>query len=198
MTSPAKGANLRLSDARDEGAALLIVDVQQAIDDTEYWGPRSNPLLEERLLELLACWRGGEGLVVHVRHFSHTPGSPYRCGQPGADFMACATPRPGERIVTKHVDSAFVGTDLEPWLRRHGASRLVVAGVSSAHSVSTTVRHAACLGFAVSVVDDACAAFDVKDHERRWEAEEVHRFSLALLEDGYATVCSTRTVVQRF
>lgn len=192
-------AKLRICDARDEGAALMIIDVQQAIDDTQYWGERNNPDMEERLADLLACWRGGNGHVVHVRHFSRTPRSPYRSGQPGADFKACVMPRQGERVVTKHVNSAFVGTDLESWLRRHGVTRLVVAGVATAHSVSTTVRHAACLDFDVSVVNDACATFAVEDrHGQRWSADEVHRLNLALLDGEYAEIASTLEVVRHY
>lgn len=199
MTRQVGNTKLRVCDARDEGAALVIIDVQQAIDDIRYWGARNNPEMEDRLEDLLACWRGGNGHVVHVRHFSRIPRSPYRSGQPGAEFKACAMPRQGERIVTKHVNSAFVGTDLEAWLHRHGVARLVIAGVATAHSVSTTARHAACLDFKVSVVADACATFEVRDrHSRHWDADDVHYQSLALLDGEYADVTTTQEVVQHF
>lgn len=195
----AGSARLRLCDARDESAALVIIDVQRAIDDHSYWGRRNNPALEERLGELLSCWRAGNGHVVHVRHFSRTARSPYRPGQPGAEFKDCVAPREGECVVTKRVNSAFVGTELETWLYRHGVSRLVIAGVATAHSVSTTVRYAACLDFAVSVPADACAGFEVTDrHGRHWSAETVHELNLALLDGEYAEVTTTHDIVQRF
>ncbi|SHF42367.1 Nicotinamidase-related amidase [Modicisalibacter ilicicola DSM 19980] len=195
----AGSARLRLCDARDESAALVIIDVQQAIDDRRYWGRRNNPELEERLAELLSCWRAGNGHVVHVRHHSRETRSPYRAGQPGAEFKSCVAPRDGERVVTKHVNSAFVGTELEVWLRRHGVSHLVIAGVATAHSVSTTVRHAACLDFSVSVPEDACAGFEVTSrHQAHWSAETVHDLSLALLDGEYAHVTTTHEVVQHF
>lgn len=199
MASHTGNARLRLCDARDEGAALMIIDVQRAIDDIDYWGERNNARMETNLENLLTCWRGGNGHIVHVRHFSHAPGSPYRSGQSGTEFKACVTPRQGERIVTKHVSSAFVGTDLEAWLRRHGVSRLVVAGVATAHAVSTTVRHAGCLDFMVTVAADACATFAVRDrHGRLWDAEQVHALSLALLDGSCAEVTSTQAIVQHF
>ncbi|MGC3873584.1 cysteine hydrolase family protein [Halomonas sp. GXIMD04776] len=195
----AGSARLRLCDARDESAALVIIDVQQAIDDSDYWGHRNNPDLEERLTELLSCWRRGNGYIVHVRHHSREPRSPYRAGQPGAEFKACAAPHERERIITKHVNSAFVGTELELWLHRHGVTHLVMAGVATAHSVSTSVRHAACLDFSVSVPADACASFSVTDrHQQHWPAEKVHDLSLALLDGEYAQVTDTHAIIRHF
>ncbi|WP_355661379.1 cysteine hydrolase family protein [Halomonas salifodinae] len=196
MTPRYGSTSLRLCDARDESTALVIIDMQRAIDG---WGEPSNPDLEANLAELLACWRGGSGHIVHVRHFSRSPGSPRRAGQPGAEFKDCVTPAQGERVLTKHVDSAFVGTDLEAWLRRHGVGHLVVAGVTTGHAVGTTVRHGACLGFSLSVVEDACACFPLADLAgRAWSGEALHQASLALLAGRYATITSTREVVQYF
>ncbi len=196
MTTRYGSASLRLCDARDESAALMIIDMQRAIDG---WGEPSNPHLEDNLAELLACWRGGSGHIVHVRHFSRSPGSQRRAGQPGAEFKACVTPAQGERVLTKYVDSAFVDTDLEAWLRRHGVGHLVVAGVTTGHAVATTVRHGACLGFSLSVVADACACFPLDNLAgQAWSGEALHQASLALLSGRYAAITSTHEVVQYF
>ncbi|SDF73834.1 Nicotinamidase-related amidase [Onishia taeanensis] len=199
MVRQSSNARLRLYDARDDAAALLLIDLQKAVDDVDHNGIHSNPVLDDRVDELLRCWRGGNGHIVHVRHFSHTPGSLYRSGHAGAEFKASAMPLAGERIVTKHVESPFIGTDLDIWLRRHGISRLVVAGVSTGHAVSTAARHAHCLDFGVVVVADACASFAIDDLDGQpLAAEDVQRFSLALLGSHYARISSTQEVVQQF
>ncbi|WP_148254231.1 isochorismatase family protein [Aidingimonas lacisalsi] len=199
MGTQVGNARLHLYDARDERSALMLIDVQQAIDELAQASEFSNPWMETRLTDLLACWRGGNGPIVHVRYFSHAPKSLYRSGHVGAEFKACVQPRPGERIVTKHVSSAFVGTDLETWLGRHGISQLVVAGFSTTGAVSTSVRHAVCLGLSVSVAQDACACLAVADgHGRSWDAETSHRFSLAQLETQGVSVESTHDLIQHF
>ncbi|WP_216659054.1 isochorismatase family protein [Nocardioides sp. zg-1230] len=66
--------------------ALLLVDVQRAFDDADYWGPRNNPHCEQNIASLLAEWRAHHRPVVFVRHNSTDPHSPLRPGQPGNDF----------------------------------------------------------------------------------------------------------------
>jgi nicotinamidase-related amidase len=176
-------------------AVLLLVDLQRAIDDPR-WGRRNNPALEANLARLLAAWRASGRPVIHVRHDSTEPGSSYRPDGPGAPFKPEAAPRPGEAVVAKRVNSAFIGTDLEQRLRAAGLGRLVVAGVITNNSVEATVRMAGNLGFAVAVVSDATATFDKRDlRGRLWAAEDVHALSLANLSGEYAEVVEVDEVV---
>jgi nicotinamidase-related amidase len=178
-------------------AVLLLVDLQKAIDHPS-WGRRNNPALEANVARLLAAWRASGRPVIHVRHDSAEAGSTYRPGQPGHDFKDEARPAPGEALVAKRVNSAFIGTDLEARLRGAGRSQLVVCGVVTNNSVEATVRMAGNLGFDTVVVSDATAAFDRKDlRGRHWPAEDVHALSLANLESEYARVLDTDAVLAR-
>ena len=141
-------------------AVLMLVDLQQAIDDPR-WGPRNNPGAEQAIGALLAVWRE-EGLpIVHVRHDSVEPDSPYRPDRPSHAFKRETAPEPGEPVIGKRGHSAFVGTALEATLDGLGATTLVVCGVLTHNSVEATVRHAADLGYRVFVVADACWAVDL-------------------------------------
>jgi nicotinamidase-related amidase len=175
------------------GSALLIIDVQKAIDDPAWaaFGPRNNPDAEQTIARLLRFWRGNSLPVWHIRHDSTWPGSAYRPGQPGNDFKPEAEPLPGEPVIAKNTPCAFAGTDLEHRLRAAGIASLVVAGVITNNSVEATVRMAGCLGFDVYLVEDACFTFARKDwNGRRWRAEDVHALSLANLHGEYCTVIS--------
>jgi nicotinamidase-related amidase len=167
---------------------LLPIDLQQAIDDPR-WGPRNNPGAEERIAALLAAWRVASMPIVHVRHDSVDPASPYRTGQPLHAFKPVAEPRDGEIVVAKSSGSAFVGTTLEGLLTAAGQTTLVVCGVLTHNSVATTVRHAGCLGYRVFVAADACWAVDMKGREgRHWPAADVHEQTLAALSGEYAVI----------
>src|SRR5688500_15559289 len=96
--------------------ALIIIDVQNAIDDPR-WGQRNNPHAEGCMRALLDHWRARGWPIIHVRHESREPNSTYRPGQPGCDFKAEVEPLTGETVLTKHTNSAFIGTDLHALLK---------------------------------------------------------------------------------
>ena len=169
-------------------AALIVIDVQTAIDDPK-WGPRNNVGAERAITELLKVWRAENLPIVHVRHDSTEPRSPYRPDAPGHAFKPEAAPLPRERVVGKITPSAFASGELEAALDAIGATTLVFCGVQTQNSVEASVRAAASLGYRAFVVADACWAVDVVDlRGRRWPAEDVHALSLANLHGEYARV----------
>ncbi|HET7457849.1 MAG TPA: cysteine hydrolase family protein [Gemmatimonadaceae bacterium] len=175
--------------------ALLLVDVQQGLDDPK-WGARNNPDAERRIADLLAAWRAAGRPVIHVQHLSLVPDSPLRADRPGNAFKPEAVPLAGEPVFRKHVNSAFIGTDLETYLRANAIDSLVVAGITTDHCVSTTVRMAGNLGFAVTVVEDATATFERDGPDGvHYSADVMHRAALASLHGEFATVRSARDVI---
>lgn len=175
---------------------LMIIDAQRAIDDSK-WGPRNNPSAEQCITMLLEAWRANMMPVIHIRHDSLDPDSPYRPGAPGHQFKPECEPRPGERIIGKNAHSAFIGTGLDDLLTAEGTTTLVVCGALTHHSVDATVRHAAGLGYRVFVAADACWSVDVTDlNGRLWPAEDVHRLSLAILRSEYATILGTAALAE--
>ncbi len=179
-------------------AALLVIDVQRGLDDPRL-GARNNPDAEARIAELLAAWRSARRLVIHVQHASLVPGSPLREGTPGYAFKVEALPAAGETVFRKHVNSAFIGTDLESYLRREGIESLVIVGITTDHCVSTTARMAANLGFSVTVVEDATATFERRGPDgTHYTAELMHGAALASLHEEFAAVRSSRAVIAAF
>ena len=179
-----------------QNAVLIIIDVQKGMDDDQL-GHRNNPEAEANIAHLLAAWRETGRPVFHVQHLSLQPDSPLRAELPGNEIKDEVKPQNGERIFQKHVNSAFIGTDLEQELRQHGYDTLVIVGLTTPHCVSTTARMAGNLGFLTTVVSDATAAFDVIGPDGQFHnAEEVHQVSLAVLHGEFATVSDTRKVLQ--
>lgn len=179
-------------------AALIVIDVQKAIDAPYHavHGPRNNPAAERNIARLLAAWRLAGRPIIHVRHDSTTPTSAYRPGQPGNEFKAEVAPMPGETIIPKRTNSAFIGTDLQQRLEHAELRTLVFAGVSTNNSVEATVRMAGNLGFEAYLVGDACFTFARPDFEGRLRsADEVHAMSLANLDGEYCSVVTTDRVL---
>lgn len=184
-----------MSDAAAVRAALLVVDVQLGFDDPK-WGRRNNPEMERRIAELLAAWRADGRPVLHARHMSTEPGSPLRPGQRGNDFKDETAPWDGEPVIEKRVNSCFIGTSLDERLRAGGIGRLVLAGLTTNHCVSTTARMAGNMGYAVRVVSDATATFDrIGPDGVLYPAELVHAVALSDLHGEFATVTDSRGVI---
>lgn len=176
-------------------AALVLIDVQQAFNDPS-WGQRNNPDAEQRIAQLLEAWRAGGRPLIHIQHRRERPASLFYVDGPGFPFKPEAQPLPGEPVLHKDVNSAFIGTDLEQRLRGLGVSTVVIAGLTTDHCVSTTTRMAGNLGFETFIVGDACATFERTGPDgRHYSAAQMHDVALASLHGEFATVVSTEEVV---
>jgi len=178
-----------------QDAGLIIVDVQKGFDDAK-WGSRNNPDAEQKIAALLAAWRSTGRPVFHVQHLSKLEDSPLSPRNPGCEIKEIVRPREQEPVFQKHVNSAFIGTQLENTLRQRGIRTVVIVGLTTPHCVSTTARMAANLGFEVLMASDASAAFDTAGPDgKRYSAEEIHRISLATLHGEFATVVDSKELL---
>lgn len=180
----------------EPGSVLMIVDLQRAID-APVWGRRGQPEAEANIAALLAAWRARGWPVIHIRHDSVEPDSPYRPDGPSHAFKPEAMPLDGEAVIPKRTNSAFIGTDLGDRLAAGGHRCLVIAGVLLENSVEATVRMAGNLGYRVLLPADATASIDRRDvNGRPWPAEDVHALTLSILDGEYATVVDTQGLLR--
>ena len=175
--------------------ALIIIDVQQGFLDPT-WGPRNNPLAEQNIATLLERWRQAGRPVFHIQHLSLMPDSPLHAGAAGSAFQNGVQPLADEPVMQKHVNSAFIGTDLEDRLHQSHIDTLVIVGLTTDHCVSTTTRMAGNLGFQTYVIADATATFDRIGHDgKHYHAEDIHAIALASLHQEFATVIDVNTLL---
>jgi nicotinamidase-related amidase len=179
--------------------ALVVVDVQRAFDDLDYWSPtgrRDNPACEANVGALIDAWRAAGRPLVYVRHDSDEPGSPLAPGTPGHAFRDVVTGEP-DLLVTKQVNSAFYGSpDLHGWLQAQGIGSIAVCGETTNHCCETTARMAGNLGYDVLFVLDATHTFDrVGPDGTLMRAEELARATATSLHEEFATVVSTADVL---
>jgi nicotinamidase-related amidase len=180
--------------------ALILIDIQKGFDVTEvFGGERNNPGAERNARRLLEHWRENGWPVFHIRHCSVKPGSPLAEGQSGNEFKDEVQPLPGEPVIKKNVNSAFIGTDLKDRLDTQGIRTVVIAGFVAEYCVSTTARMAGNYGYRTYVAADATASFRKKGiGGQEMPAELVYQVSLATIDQEFATVLSTSRMLEVF
>lgn len=178
-----------------EKTALVIVDVQKAFADLS-WGERNNPEAEANIALILKEWRERGGCVVHIQHRSDNPDSLFFPEKESFDIIEPLQPVEDEPVFTKKVNSAFIGTELEGFLRLRGLTDVVIVGLTTPHCVSTTTRMSGNLGFKTSLVSDATAAFELSGPGgRRYSADTIHDVTLATLHGEFAEVIATEELL---
>ena len=84
----------------------------------------------------------------------------FEFGSWGGELHPDFVPMPGDVVAQEHwCSSGFANTDLDLLLKRHGIQRLIVMGLIAHTCVEATVRFAAELGYAVTMVKDATADY---------------------------------------
>lgn len=171
---------------------LLPVDMQRAFDEPS-WPLRWNEACDRNGQAVLSAWRSAGLPVIHVKHDSVSPGSTLAPDRPGNAFRPGFEPRDGEPVISKSVNSGFIGTDLDLRLRRLGIRRVAVFGISTDMCVSTTVRVGANLGYEMILVEDACDCFDLPDGAGGTiPARAIHKAHVATLGFEFARAVTTR------
>ena len=180
--------------------ALLVIDAQNGVNNHEHWGGsrghRNNPEAKARIADLLKTWREAGLPVYFTFHNSREAASPLKLSLDSGQAMAGLEPLAHEQVITKDVNSGFIGTELEIKLRRDRVSRLVVAGYFTNMCVETTVRAAGNMGYDVYLAHDACAAGNRAAFSGEgFDAELVHRMSVANLHGEFCTAVDTTDLV---
>ncbi len=179
--------------------ALLLIDVQQGFKDLAHWGgARNNQLAEHNCKTLLDTYRSKGLPVYHIQHCSTNPNSPLHEDNPGNSLHELVTPQGREPVIKKSVNSAFIGTQLDQKLASEGINHVVIAGLTTDHCVSTSVRMAANLGFKTTLIEDATATFDkIGLDGTKYPAQLMHDTVIASLKDEFANIETTQSWLEK-
>jgi nicotinamidase-related amidase len=172
--------------------ALLIVDIQNdyfpggalELEGAEAAGSNAG--------KAMAQFRAKDVPVIHVRHLSTRPGATFFLQNTrGAEIHEAVKPKGGETVIEKNFPNSFRNTPLQAELEKRGIRNLVLAGMMTHMCVDATVRHAADLGYKVTLIGDACATRAQSYAGETVPARQVHAAFLAALNGFYAKVVTT-------
>jgi nicotinamidase-related amidase len=121
-------------------AALLIIDMQKGMASREA-GPRNNPQAEANIAKLLQAWRDKNWPIIHVRHMSRTPDSPFWPGQVNNEFQPAFAPLPQEHVVEKNIPCAFTQSGLERYGRPRSAAEVHAMALANLDGEYAQIAH---------------------------------------------------------
>ena len=157
----------------DATAALVVIDLQKGIIGLPTVHPAGE--IVSRTTQLARAFRSRDLPVVLVHVTGLAPGR--------TDAGIPSSPRPADwaelapeleqhsddHIITKQRWGAFLGTDLDEYLRRRGVTQVFLAGISTSVGVESTARSAYDLGYNVVLVTDAITDRDADAHRHSVE-----------------------------
>lgn len=181
-------AGAKLQPPRLAEASLVLIDYQN-----EYLTgalPLANvQAAVQEAAQLLEAARSAGAQIIHVAHKGGRGGLFDREDARGQIIDQLA-PRTGETVIEKPMPNAFAKTSLAEVLDGQGRRPLVIAGFMTHMCVSSTVRAGLDLGYASTVVANACATRDLPgiDGAAPVDGQTIHAVALAELSDRFALI----------
>lgn len=172
--------------------ALLVIDVQN-----EYFTGKLPVCYPENTLpNVLSAIEAAQSNGIPVIMIQHTLTSPdakaFIKGTEGWELLEEMKAIACSHYIEKNYPSAFVGTDLEAWLRDHSIDTIVISGYMTQFCCDTTARYAYHLGFNVEFLSDATATLAFENNAGKVSAEELHRAILVVQAARFSCVMSTQ------
>jgi ureidoacrylate peracid hydrolase len=87
-----------------------------------------------------------------------------------AKVLDAIAPGDDEIVLPKTSSSVFISTNIDYVLRNLGVRQLVIAGLVTDQCIESAVRDACDLGYLVTLVTDACAAYSRERHDHALRA----------------------------
>lgn len=166
--------------------ALILIDIQDFYFPGGHLPLAGADSAAAKAFILLDYFRKEGGMVVHIKH----------AYEPGGAIREIVKPTENEKVITKTEVNAFLNTDLDAYLRSNGKTELVMAGMQTHMCLEAAARAARDLGYACTVIADACATRDLKFGDRIVAAADVHASTLSTLERTYSRVFTTENFLE--
>ena len=115
---------------------LLVVDAQKLITATDLYNFNA---FENTVKTLIAAARENNVEVIYVRH-DDGDGAELTKGTPGFEIYEGFSPRSGEKIFDKTVNSSFMGTGLLEYLKAKNVHTVAVVGLQTDYCIDATIK----------------------------------------------------------
>ncbi len=184
-------------DALDwSNCALVLIDYQnEYVNGAMPLGQAGTDAIKNARL-LLDKARDQNIPIFHIAHHGEENGNVFDPLSSNVEIVEQLQPQDGETVIVKKHPNAFYDTQLQALISKTQKQQIIFAGFMSHMCVSSTARAAFDLGFDSFVCHDACATRDLPSASKETiSAEVMHDTAMAALQDRFAALVSTDTLV---
>lgn len=172
--------------------ALILIDFQNDYFNQGKWPLDNINQAAANAKQVLLKHRAENSLIIHVRHEFLNDDAPFFiAGSEGANIHQTLAPIDGEITVLKHQVNSFHETNLKQILDDHNITQLTIIGAMTHMCIDAATRAAADFGYAVTLIEDACAAKALEHNGHEVSAKDVHHAYLSALGFAYANITAT-------
>ncbi|WP_313615646.1 isochorismatase family protein [Agrobacterium sp.] len=169
-----------------EKTALLVIDVQESFRHAPYFeesGLNTYLSAQQKLID------GANAAGIPVVQIFHVDGDRAFAEENGFVRTLDGIQIKPAVTVRKNRHSAFVGTQLDTWLKDNGITRLIVSGIRTEQCCETTTRHGSDIGYSVDYVTEATLTFPMTHASGEvFSAEQIARRTELVLAGRFARI----------
>ena len=135
---------------------LLVVDLQKGLVDEELY---AFDTFLDRTVRLIDAARENGVEVIFFQHDAG-PNSGLTPGKAAFEIIDRASPKPGEKVFVKTINSCFGTGEFREYMERQKDRRLMIVGLQTNYCIDCTVKSAFERGFEVIIPEGTNSTFD--------------------------------------
>ena len=188
-----------------EKPALLIIDLQNAFTDENFFGGHNINVAIDNTTHLLQACRQAQIPIAHVRFVTSNDGSDIGTfglkvprlkdlvdGTSAADIVDSLKPKSDEFVSIKHHASAFFGTTLQSWLTFKSVDTLLITGCATSGCVRASTIDASAYGYRPMLVAECVGDRAQGPHEANLFDMQQKYADLVSLQEAMAYLSKLR------
>lgn len=186
------GASKKVIDLKNSN--ILIIDMQnQYFSGVLNLDKRGEEALNNTVKFIDFARKNGVN-IFHVAHVGGEKSSLFNPHSNEVKIINDLIPLEDEAVIEKSIPNSFYKTNLFDLLQLTGKKQLIIMGFASHMCVTASTIAAFELGFDNFVLTDCCATRDLPFFNETINSELIHKSSMALLGDRYATLISSTDI----
>lgn len=187
------GASKKILDLKN--ANVLLVDMQNQYFSSDLNLGKNGKNAVSNAKKFIDFARKNQVGIFHVVHIGGEKANLFNPNNNDVKIIDELTPHHDEEIIEKSLPNSFHKTNLFDLLQLTGKKQLIIMGFASHMCITATTIASFELGFDNFILSDCCATRDLPFFDQIINSEVMHKSSMALLGDRYATLTNSTEII---